>query len=80
MLDVVQPLMHAGFSRQPWTVGARADGGVMIEWRGPGGALEVHIEPDGSFGFLFEDGRFGDREANNVSLDELTQLLKQTLG
>lgn len=38
----------------PWATAPLADGGVQFEWRGPGGAIEVEIAPDGRFGYLVE--------------------------
>lgn len=42
----------------PWATAPLADGGVQFEWRGPGGAIEVEIGPDGRLAYLIErDGR-----------------------
>ena len=38
----------------PWATAPLADGGVQFEWRGPGGAIEVEIAPDGRLGYLVE--------------------------
>jgi hypothetical protein len=38
----------------PWATAPLADGGVQFEWRGPGGAVEVEIGPDGAMTFLRE--------------------------
>jgi len=38
----------------PWATAPLADGGVQFEWRGPGGAIEVEITPQGRFGYLVE--------------------------
>ena len=38
----------------PWMIAPLADGGVQLEWRGPGGAIEVEINPEGKLNFLVE--------------------------
>lgn len=38
----------------PWAAAPLADGGVQFEWRGPGGAIEVEIGPDGGLAYLVE--------------------------
>ena len=38
----------------PWATAPLADGGVQFEWRGPGGAIEVEIGPDGALNYLVE--------------------------
>jgi hypothetical protein len=38
----------------PWAIAPLADGGVQLEWRGPGGAIEVEVGPDGRFDYLIE--------------------------
>jgi hypothetical protein len=71
-----------GRPAEPKVVGARADGGVMMEWRGPGGALEVHAEPDGTLGYLWDgDGTMqsGYEEADGVSLAEIDRQLARVL-
>ncbi len=39
----------------PDVLGARADGGLLAEWSYGSRSLEVHIEPSGVLGYLFED-------------------------
>lgn len=38
----------------PWATAPLADGGVQFEWRGPGGAIEVEVTPQGRFNYLVE--------------------------
>lgn len=38
----------------PWVIAPLADGGIQVEWRGEGDAIEVEIAPDGSIGYLVE--------------------------
>ena len=38
----------------PWATAPLADGGVQFEWRGPGGAIEVEIGPDGALNYIVE--------------------------
>lgn len=43
---------------RPYVIVPVADGGVQIEWRGPGGLIEVEIGPDETIGYwLFRDGQ-----------------------
>lgn len=44
----------AGDIALPWATAPLADGGVQFEWRGPGGAIEVEIGPEGLLNFLVE--------------------------
>ena len=44
---------------EPTAVAARSDGGILIEWNGPAGVVELHIEPDGTTGYLHEDAVTG---------------------
>ncbi|MGH2559593.1 MAG: hypothetical protein ACRDJH_11055 [Thermomicrobiales bacterium] len=83
LLELTQPLRLAGTRIEPSTIGARADGGIMIEWGNPETALEVHIEPDGSVGYLYEDNTSRPArqvEADDVSLTDLTPLLHDVLS
>ncbi|HEY7033169.1 MAG TPA: hypothetical protein VH482_17650, partial [Thermomicrobiales bacterium] len=52
--NIASRFLSAGGSAEPWLVGPRADGGILMEWRGPGGAVEVHVEPDASLGYLWD--------------------------
>lgn len=64
-------------------LGARADGGILIEWQGSGGAIEVHVEPDGRLGYLIEaPGRAGSTydEADGVTLPEVIDALRRVVG
>lgn len=77
--DLLESLARSDFHVEPWAMGARADGGVMVEWRGPGGALEVHVEPDGTFGYLFEDTRSGRQtEADGVLLADIKAVIERS--
>ncbi|MGH2352825.1 MAG: hypothetical protein ACRDJN_14550 [Chloroflexota bacterium] len=38
----------------PYTVAPMVDGGIQVEWRGPGGAIEVEVGPDATIGYLLE--------------------------
>ncbi|MBI2940711.1 MAG: hypothetical protein HYY04_09775 [Chloroflexi bacterium] len=37
---------------RPYAVAPVADGGVYVEWRGPGGQLQVQVGPDGNLTYL----------------------------
>jgi hypothetical protein len=47
----------AGLSAQPWTIAPLEDGGLLPEWRGPGGELEVHISPTGAMAYVLTRSR-----------------------
>jgi hypothetical protein len=47
----------------PFTAAPLADGGVQVEWRGPGGTVEVEISPEGAFGYLLLRGAGAAEEA-----------------
>ena len=82
LVKVVRPFLSIGGVAEPWLVGARADGGLLMEWRGPGGALEVHVEPDGRLGYLWDgDGtpQSGYEEADGVSPSDIRQQLHRVL-
>lgn len=81
--EVVVRFLSVGRQAEPKMIGARADGGVLMEWRGPGGALEVHGEPDGTLGFLWNgDGTMqsGYEEAVRVSTTVIDQQLARILA
>ena len=46
----------AGERVRPYSVAPLADGGVQLEWRGPGGAIEVDVDPSGDVGYLLQIG------------------------
>lgn len=76
----------AGRRSDPWAVAARAarvDGGIQIEWNGEAGAVEVHVAPDGTLGYLTEtrhddDVAYDEREP--VSLAEVYEVLVRMLA
>jgi hypothetical protein len=70
-----------GLRLEPTSIGARADGGILIEWQGPRGILELHIEPDSSLGYLFEDPVTGKyTEEDSVAWTTAQQLLAEALS
>lgn len=80
--QVLPPFLSVGGAAEPWLVGARADGGVLMEWRGPGGALEVHVEPGGRLGYLWDGegtSHSGYEEADGVSRRDIHEQLHRVL-
>ncbi|MBX3069146.1 MAG: hypothetical protein KF883_01460 [Thermomicrobiales bacterium] len=61
--------IHHDKSVRPWFVAPLADGGIQIEWRKVGSAIEVEIGNDGSLAYLIEhrDGWYEDSGALNDS-------------
>ena len=47
----------AGDRVHPYVIVPLANGGVQLEWRGPGGDLEVEIGPAGDFAYLLITGQ-----------------------
>ena len=47
----------AGDRVHPYVIVPLANGGVQLEWRGPGGDLEVEIGPDGHFAYRLITGQ-----------------------
>jgi hypothetical protein len=80
--NIASRFLLLGESAEPWLVGPRADGGVLIEWRGPGGAIEVHVEPDATLGYLW-DGEGtpqpGMEEADGASPEDIERQLARVL-
>ncbi len=66
LLDVARRYLELGYPRiarvKPWFIAPLADGGIQIEWRSDGGAMEVEIGGDGHFAYLIErkDGQYQD--------------------
>ena len=68
----------AGDRVRPYVVVPIANGGVQIEWRGPGGSLEVDVGPAGDLGYLLITGEEPARtfeERDGVAEDELVQVV-----
>jgi transcriptional regulator with XRE-family HTH domain len=84
IIEVVTPLLIglAGRRGDPWAVAARVDGGIQIEWDGESGAVEVHVGPGGTLGYLIEsyrDGELAYDEHEPVSLADVYEALVRTL-
>lgn len=80
-LTNIEPLVKL----EPYFVSPTPDGGLGLEWQHPTWHLEVGVEPDGSYGYLFvprENGRDvkeGWVEKDNISLEELKKVIKEGL-
>jgi hypothetical protein len=59
----------------PWTIAPIYHGGLLPEWRGGGGELEVHVGPDGGFGYLWVRTSGEQREFVEVDDASLTDIL-----
>ncbi|MGH9173022.1 MAG: hypothetical protein ACRD1H_01625, partial [Vicinamibacterales bacterium] len=58
-----------------------ADGGISMLWSGPGGELDLEIDPAGRIGFLFEpagDGSIDTIDRDNVSIQDVLRMLDKT--
>jgi hypothetical protein len=67
---------------EPWGVIARGDGGVILEWRAPKLDLEVHLEPNGTLGYLLDEtidgaSRYTDKDL--ASWSEVEALLSRVI-
>lgn len=75
----IEPLI----ALDPYFVCPAADGSLGIEWRHPTWSLEVSVELDGSYGYLFvprkdgKDVKDGWIEKDDVSLEELLIVIKE---
>lgn len=64
----------------PSVLGARADGGILVEWEGRKGIFELHIEPDGTRGYFAEDMESGRvSEADSAPWSDLVSQLATAL-
>jgi hypothetical protein len=67
----------------PYTLMPIADGGVSIEWRGPGTTLELDIGPSGALSYLLIDHSTEERrfeEASDVPEEQALDLVRRVLG
>ena len=68
----------AGSRAVPYTVAPLVNGGMQVEWRGPGGELEVEISPERALGYLLVRGS-GEAEetseGDGVSWEDLLGLI-----
>ena len=67
----------------PYTLMPIPDGGVSIEWRGPGATLELDIGPSGALSYLLIDYSTEERsfeEASDVSEEQALDLVSRVLG
>jgi hypothetical protein len=72
----------AGRSAVPWTIGPAHFGGLMPEWRGSGGELEVLIGPMGEVSYLWITVDDGDEEyvkSQNPSMNDLLSVIAHVL-
>lgn len=68
-------------SVEPSMLAARADGGILAEWIGSEGSIEIHFEPNGSMGYLLEEGGTGAySEVDSASLGAIIKALLTTLS
>lgn len=67
----------------PYTLMPIADGGVSIEWRGPGATLELDIGPSGALSYLLVDYSTEERrfeEASDISEEQALDLVRRVIG
>lgn len=68
----------AGVGGSPYAVAPVPDGGVYVEWRGPGGELQVWVDDCGRLSYLLVTGT-GDcpatHEQDAASLEDVVQVL-----
>jgi hypothetical protein len=69
---------RAGARIGPYHVAPIPGGGVLLEWRGRGVALEVHVGSDGALGWLLAEEQGGEeryREGRAADADEVLRRL-----
>jgi len=67
----------------PTTSSPIPDGGLQLEWQGPGARIDVQANPDGSYGYLVKWGRDDSaryEEADEAPLDIVLALIDRVLG
>ena len=64
---------------RPYVIAPLADGGVQVEWRGPGGAIEVEVNPDESLNYLWLQHDQPSEEDDGVSLEEIQEMILAVL-
>lgn len=67
----------------PWTSAPFADGGLQVEWKGPGGEIEVQISPVGNLGYLLQvgaddDGEF--EESDHATTEQVVDLIQRVVA
>ena len=65
---------------RPYDVAPMNDGGIQLEWRGPGGILELEVHPDAGYGYLLIEG-YGDNrrfeESDTINEVQVIPLLSR---
>jgi hypothetical protein len=72
----------AGTNAAPWAIAPLDNGGLLAEWRGRGGDLELHIGPGGEIGYLLVSEHDNERsyeEADSITLSAAIQLVARVL-
>jgi hypothetical protein len=66
---------------RPWAIAPMVDGGVQLEWRQAGKALEVEVGPHGEYAYLYIESEGDTRtfeEDNNVPFGKILTLIERT--
>lgn len=72
----------SGANAEPWAIAPLDTGGLLSEWRGAGGDLELHIGPGGKIGYLLVTERDNVRhyeEGDGITLSAAIQLIARVL-
>ena len=65
---------------RPFAIAPVADGGILVEWRAPEGALEIEVGPDGRLGYLLVEGREPQRrfeEGDSIPWTQVADLMRR---
>ena len=65
-----------GRSAQPWTMSPTEDGGLLPEWRGPKGDLEIHIGPEGRMAYVLVTNEEGQRKYSGAPIASPAEILR----
>lgn len=84
-VEIVADLCGArvGAAARPASVAPLADGGVQIEWRGPGDVLALEVGPAGELGSLCLAAAAGGQraeEADDAAWSDVLRALQRALG
>ncbi len=65
-----------GAAAQPWTMSPLENGGLLPEWRGPRGDLEIHVGPDGQLAYVLVTEPDDEREYTGGQISSSKEVLR----
>ncbi len=77
-IDLLTHIARA-FDARPDFIAPVANGGVHLEWSGADAEIEVRVNPDNTFAYLYTHGEIH-REKHGVPMDEVIAAVANTLA